>query len=234
MSGIKKISLSQNISDVLRTRILSGEIAKGEHLTETALADELGVSRGPVREALSALEAEGLIVKLPNGRSEVAGFGMKDIQSYYKLRYLIESEAIKEVLDKPDGEEFNELTDRLTDILEESRQYMTVDDTNFTQLDNEFHLTILKDTDQKVYIRIWMLLKNLNDSIMELNRKFIREEQLHDAEKTYSYHDRILKGLKLRDLNYTLQQLDAHFENGARTYSSIIDRVSKQHKSMAE
>lgn len=77
----------------LRARILEGELAPGSRLHQAELSAELGVSRTPLREALSRLAAEGLVEALPQRGARVAGIGVSDMEEAYRARLVIEPAA---------------------------------------------------------------------------------------------------------------------------------------------
>ena len=79
--------------DELRRSILQGDRAPGDVLAETEIATRLGVSRGPVREALAVLEREGLVVSPPNRRARVVELGLRDIEEIYSMRGSLEALA---------------------------------------------------------------------------------------------------------------------------------------------
>ena len=85
--------LRQDILFGLRSGILSGEIPAGTRLLEIPLATELGVSRGPVREALRQLEQEGLVEFFPHRGAVVVGVGESEIETIYAIRALLEERA---------------------------------------------------------------------------------------------------------------------------------------------
>jgi DNA-binding GntR family transcriptional regulator len=82
--------LSRTVADWLAERIISGEEAPGARLTETALAEEAGVSRSPVREALRILQSEGLVEIVPRYGAQVAYIGIADVEELYACRMLLE------------------------------------------------------------------------------------------------------------------------------------------------
>lgn len=79
--------------DALRARLLAGQLAPGSWLRESALAEELGVSRTPVREAFRTLAAEGLVVLVPRRGARVVVWSAEDVDETYRLRALLEGEA---------------------------------------------------------------------------------------------------------------------------------------------
>jgi DNA-binding GntR family transcriptional regulator len=98
MSGktdLLKRSLHDQVADILRRRIVSGEIAKGSRLTEMALASEFGLSRGPVRAALQQLANEQLVRQKPYSRWEVRRLTQEDVWELNTLRSALEALAAK-------------------------------------------------------------------------------------------------------------------------------------------
>jgi DNA-binding GntR family transcriptional regulator len=90
-----KRSLSDEVVERLRTAIICGQLAPDEPLREASLAESLGVSRGPVREALRRLEREGLVITRPNGRTSVARLSRQDLDEVFSLRTALEQLAIE-------------------------------------------------------------------------------------------------------------------------------------------
>lgn len=87
--------LWQEVVSPLRRAILSGSIAPGERLVEADLAEQMGVSRGPVREALEQLEREGLVETTPTGRTVVRGISEQDVLDLLTLRQMLEAAALR-------------------------------------------------------------------------------------------------------------------------------------------
>lgn len=88
-------SIPVEIAQSLRQRILAGEFRQGEQLRQDALAQHYGVSRIPVREALSRLEAEGLITLEPHRGAVVSGLAPEEIGELFEMRALLEAELIR-------------------------------------------------------------------------------------------------------------------------------------------
>lgn len=88
-------SLTAEAASVIRREILSGRLKAGEHLVETRLAANLGISRGPVREALKMLVAEGLLGEEPNRGVYVISLTEDDVSEIYDLRAGLETRAVR-------------------------------------------------------------------------------------------------------------------------------------------
>lgn len=97
-------TLTTDTAQVLRDRILSGELAEGEPLRQEALAAELDVSRIPVREALRLLEAEGLIVFNPHRGAVVSSAPTEEVEELFELRALIESDLFRRAIPRVDSD----------------------------------------------------------------------------------------------------------------------------------
>jgi DNA-binding GntR family transcriptional regulator len=94
MAAFKKLERSTaaaQVLDALRERILSGDISGGEQLRQEKLADELGVSRVPVREALNQLEAEGLVRLVSHKGAVVTRLSLDELQEAYEIRARLET-----------------------------------------------------------------------------------------------------------------------------------------------
>src|SRR5579871_5727187 len=104
-----KRSLAEDIVDRLREAIYSGQLAPNERLREEVLASFLGLSRGPVREALAQLEREGLVIRQPNRGATVARLSIEDLEEVYSLRLALEQLAIQEAISKGEPSYFDEM-----------------------------------------------------------------------------------------------------------------------------
>ena len=89
--ALNRETTSQQVAEVLRRRILSGELAEGQGVRQEAIAQELGVSRLPVREALVLLEMQGLVTNVKYKGAVVASLSSDEIEEIYALRGLLES-----------------------------------------------------------------------------------------------------------------------------------------------
>ncbi|WP_329387544.1 GntR family transcriptional regulator [Streptomyces sp. NBC_01716] len=125
---------SQRVADTLRKRILSGALTPGTRIMQEEVAESLGSSRLPVREALRILAAEGLVVIKPNSGAWVSKMDLAECQATYKLRERVEPLALTESLPNLTSEDFA----RLDEIQSEIESNQDVD--HFLALDAELHL----------------------------------------------------------------------------------------------
>lgn len=100
LKKIEKIQTKDRIADILRNEILAGSIEDGEELTQEGLAESLGVSRMPVREALQILEQEGLLLRLPNRHMRVIGMGAEELKETLQLAAAVEIQVLRILKDR--------------------------------------------------------------------------------------------------------------------------------------
>jgi DNA-binding GntR family transcriptional regulator len=104
---IQRRTLTGMTLDALRERILHGDYPEGEPLRQDAIADELGVSRIPVREALRQLEAEGLVTFSPHRGAVVSTMSLQEIAELFELRAEIESDLLRRAIPNMKNEDHN-------------------------------------------------------------------------------------------------------------------------------
>ena len=115
------LPLRDVVFNTLRRAILRGELKPGERLMEIQLANKLGVSRTPIREAIRKLELEGLVLMMPRKGAEVAEITEKNLRDVLEVRCALEELAVQLACDRIDKEKIKELhaaSARFKDILE--------------------------------------------------------------------------------------------------------------------
>lgn len=128
--------LREVVFETLREAIIQGDLSPGERLMEVQVAEELGVSRTPVREAIRKLELEGLVVMVPRKGAYVADISLRDLSDVFEVRRALEGLAAELAADRATDEEIEELERtlvKISDAIENNR----VEDT--VELDTQFH-----------------------------------------------------------------------------------------------
>lgn len=143
---------SDSAASLLRTEILNGTSAPGALLAESAVARRLGVSRVPVREALFALEREGLVEFSPTGRAFVKELTPQDFEELYVLRLALEPLASRLAVPFLKAD-----VSKLEKNLEATRRARSVQEV--TQLDLEFHQLILEASGNARLMKLWCSLR---------------------------------------------------------------------------
>lgn len=159
-----KQSLTAKVYAHIRDDIIEGRYQNGDFLVETKLAEELDVSRTPIREALKQLELEDLVVSMPNRGMMVQGMTSHDIDDIFTIRHLIEGQAAYWAAERIDQQSLA----RLTEIIELMEMYTRKNDaTNLARLDTEFHDVIYSASDSRVLRHI---LAQLHQNTRQVRR----------------------------------------------------------------
>jgi DNA-binding GntR family transcriptional regulator len=184
------------ILERLRALILTGEYGPDERLIEEQLAERLGVSRTPVRQALTMLEAEGLVEITPNRGATVCSFSIEDVWDIYDLRAVLEGHAARRAAGRIEGREL----ERLRELAEEMEGLPGQFDDHeeeiraLVALNQEFHGTIVEASRNK-------RLEHLINRTVEIPLMFKTFFWYTPHERVISnhYHRQILKALEKGD-----------------------------------
>lgn len=145
-------NLSREVFEILRRRIASGQIAAGTRLFEVDVAESLGVSRGPLREALRQLEQEGFIQSFPRRGAIVVSIPEAELETFYELRADIEAAAFAIVCQNATEADF----DHLAGLVEDIHTAMRNQDVEGDALaDYTFHGTVVEMAGFTLLRRIW-------------------------------------------------------------------------------
>jgi len=199
----------------LRGQILSGNLAPGTTISEASIARELGNSRGPLREAVRRLTAEGFLRPAPNGGSAVVEFSRRDVSELYDLREALEVYAAGRTAERGLRQDQVEPLQRLVDEVLELRDELRASGKphlgaqamkRFVRVDLQFH-TLLVGAAANARI-----LKTVADTRVLLNI-FAMRRRGHDAEQLtqiHRYHSQILAAIAARDVAGAIRLLGEH------------------------
>lgn len=151
----RPMTAQEAVLQELRRAIVNHEIEPGQRIHQESLAQGLGVSRVPLREALRTLEAEGLAINKPNRGYYVAQLTVSELEEIYLLRRLLEDE-----MDRRAVENINEASiERLEALIEEMDEAAEAHDIRrFTALNKEFHFTIFERAQLPRFLRMTEVL----------------------------------------------------------------------------
>ncbi len=155
--GPPRTSLSEYVVQVLRDRLATGLLAPGEHLRETELAEELDVSRGPIREALAMLEAEGAIEIRRHRGAFVSVLTTEDVDEVHTLREAIEVLAAERAATRMTAEHIAEL-DRILAAMKVTSG--SVEPQEAVRLDLSFHDVMYEAADHERLRRVWRSIRS--------------------------------------------------------------------------
>jgi DNA-binding GntR family transcriptional regulator len=197
---------SGQIAASLREAIIGGTLPAGTPLVETKLAQQVAVSRGPVRSALHALEGEGLVRTRPNGRMVVEGFGPEDLTDLFRVRLLIESTAIRWA----GREEYDPAA--VLACFETMRAEGTSTPA-LVDLDIRFHQELVALSGSRFLKQSWMALAPVLHAVITLgNRELAERDPRQNFERIIVSHEGIVRPLVARDVDGVVAKLTEQFE----------------------
>jgi len=153
---LQKQTFGVRIADELRKAIFAGELAPGSALIETALAEQFGVSRGPLREAIRQLIDEGLLVQTPFSGTRVTELSEAAIREIYSLRTTLEIFAFKLVWERRDARFRAELLQRQQALL---TAIDTGDEIECMRREMHLHSLVYEATGHRLLLEIWSGLR---------------------------------------------------------------------------
>lgn len=209
------IPLRDVVFNTLRQAIIKGELKPGERLLEIQLAEQLGVSRTPVREAIRKLELEGLVVMMPRRGATVSGITKKHLQDVLEIRWALEDLAMRLACERMTQAQLTALKEQ-GGILEMKKD--SDDAFELSDIDAKFHELIYQATNNPRLIQMlanlreqmyryrleYMKAKSKREKLLEEHRNIIHAIEMHDAEAGHkaitehisSQEEEILKTLR--------------------------------------
>jgi DNA-binding GntR family transcriptional regulator len=179
-SKLKRLGSAQRAYDLIRASIIQGRYGPGQRMIEERIADEFGLSRTPVREALRMLEAEGLIISERNRGAIVRPLSSKDVYDLYELRARLESLAAERAAQRCTPEDLADLDRAIAEFDEAIPLDSSADEERLEALNNansHFHGTLLRMADHS---RLSQLLSKTVDIplVFQSFRSFDRDERV--------------------------------------------------------
>ena len=201
--------LRELVFENIRQAIVKGIFAPGERLMEIQLADDLGVSRTPVREAIRKLELEGFVVMIPRRGTYVANLSIKDINDVYEIRISLDVLAAGLAAERIEPEELEELNRLLLEISEAAR---TGPMDKIVRLDTAFHDVLYKASRND---RLRNIINNLREQITGIRGTSMRYPgRLAD---TLEEHRALVDSIAARDSERAQAAARIHLENAEHT-----------------
>ena len=201
-------ALTERVCESLRSSTTSGPLAPGQRLVEARLAERLGVSRAPVREAIRVLEREGLVRSLPRRGVIVSVLNIDDVREIYGLRSAVESWAGREACRKSTPDDLDEL-DRIVRAMKESSD--SGEAGRLSALDVEFHRTICEIAGNQRLIDVWL---GMLGQIRLLSRQ-VATTLYTDLSQIPSRHQAVLVALQARDADAVEVCIREHIDSVA-------------------
>ncbi|MCT4545160.1 MAG: GntR family transcriptional regulator [Vallitalea sp.] len=213
------LPLRDVVFNSLREAILKGELVAGERLMEKQLAERMGVSRTPIREAIRKLELEGLVVMVPRKGAEVARITHKDVKDVLEVRAALEELAVKIACEKMSEESLINLKETSEEFANACK-VKNIDDV--IKKDVEFHDIIFSSTKNDKLIQI---INNLREQIYRYRVEYIRK--LADYDMLVKEHALIVQSIEDRDVEEARKITLQHIVNQEIAVIEIFDKRNK-------
>ena len=212
------LPLRDVVFNTLRQAILKGELEPGERLMEIQLAERLGVSRTPIREAIRKLELEGLVLMVPRKGAEVASISEKSLREVLEVRRSLEELAIELACQKITQEQIQEL-EAAEAVFAEAVQ--KGDPMTIAESDESYHDVIYQATGNG---RLVQILNNLREQMYRYRLEYIK-----DADKRQILvveHEHIIRAVKSHNIAEAKRAKREHIDNQQLTVSRNIKERS--------
>ena len=199
------LPLRDVVFHTLREAILRGELKPGERLMEIALAEKLGVSRTPIREAIRKLELEGLVIMIPRRGAQVAKITEKELTDVLEVRIGLENMVIEKVCSQMTAEQL----DRVEEAEREFEKAMREGDLkNLAEADENFHKMIYDACDNR---RLLQILSNLRAQLYRYRIEYLKDEDTRNL--LVEEHRAIYHAIRNQDTEAAKKYAFAHVEN---------------------
>lgn len=206
-------SVVEQVYDKLKQMSVGYDFKPGERLNEGVLASALGVSRTPLREALTRLTTEGLLRFSPGKGFFCRDLDVQEVFSLYEMRKIVETEALRLSLERAREEDIDALIAFLDSTGPEPGERSVEE---LVRLDETFHESLMAMSGNTEMLRV---LKNINARI-----RFVRWIDMERCDRTHSQseHRNILLGLKARDAQQCIPILSKHINRRYDEISSAL------------
>ncbi|MEY5030021.1 MAG: putative HTH-type transcriptional regulator YdfH [Pseudomonadota bacterium] len=202
-------ALYEEVAELMRQKIFTRELEPGSWIDELKLAEQLGISRTPMREALKVLAAEGLVTMKVRRGAYVTEVSDKDLRDVYHLLALLESDAAGVVAKDASDEQLQALQD-----LHQQLCAAADDRERFFELNEQFHVQLLSAADNRWRQQMVTDLRK----VMKLNRHHSLFKTGR-VQESLQEHQALMDALLARDSRLSAQRMQEHFANGLEAAS---------------
>jgi DNA-binding GntR family transcriptional regulator len=210
---VKPRTVKEETAKRLRDAIISGRLKPGQHLKETAIAEQLSVSRSPIREAFHELEQEGLVTSTPNVGTFVRRFDEADVRDIFSLRTALERLACEIIIEKNllMPEDFEQL-ERYADEQQEAIEARDFEQS--VELDLAFHQFICHKSGHERLEKMW---QSLRSQMRVLFNICLNSSPDHISHTASTDHAALVEALRQRDI-----------ERCSEIYKEVHARVAEE------
>ena len=199
------LPLRDVVFQTMRQAILKGELQPGERLMEIKLAERLGVSRTPIREAIRKLELEGLVVMIPRKGAAVANITEKDTKDVLEVRRTLEMFAVEVACDRITSEQLEHLKKAAKEF-EAAKGSMDL--IRIAETDMKFHEIIYEATHNE---RLVQMLNNLRENMYRYRIEYLKDLNYYDS--LVREHQEILDAVETGEKSRARVCMRDHIDN---------------------
>lgn len=199
------LPLRDVVFNALREAILKGDLKPGERLMEKQLAEKMGVSRTPIREAIRKLELEGLVVMVPRKGAQVAEITEKDVKDVLEVRAALDELAVKLACAKITDADVQALKEAIVEFDEAKAEG---DLEKLVDVDIRFHDIIFKSTDNE---KLEHIVNNLREQMFRYRLAYLSDESYHEV--ITDEHKDIAEALVKKDVEKACRIANQHIQN---------------------
>ncbi len=216
------LPLRDVVFNTLRQAILTGELKPGERLMEIHLANKLGVSRTPIREAIRKLELEGLVTMIPRRGAEVAQITEKSMSDVLEVRRSMDAFCVELACDRISSEELEKL-EKACNAFAEAVE--TKDIRKIAQEDVALHDIIVRATGN---LRLVQLINNLSEQMYRYRFEYLKDISRHQS--LIVEHRMIYEGIKEKNKDVACQAAKLHIDNQKQAIINQIRLEKEKHQ----
>ena len=219
------LPLRDVVFNTLRQAILTGDLKPGERLMEIHLADQLGVSRTPIREAIRKLELEGLVTMIPRRGAEVAQITEKSMNDVLEVRRAVDALCVELACERITKEELEALEAACEEFAKEAKKPREEKDVKLlAQKDVALHDIIVQATGNQ---RLIQLVNNLSEQMYRYRFEYLKDFSQH--EKLVQEHGVIYESIVKKDRETACEAARVHIDNQKKAIIRQI-RLEKEKK----
>ncbi len=200
----------------LRRQILRGDLKPGERLMEIALAQKLGVSRTPIREAIRKLENEGLVTIAPRRGAQVAKITLQELNDVLEVREALEILAIRKACELVTEEDLIRIRDAQEAFVKLTQNPET-DINTLGDADEHFHDMIYETTRNR---RLMQMIDNLREQMYRFRIELLKKQSVR--EKLVGEHNEMIAALEAHDEQRCMDTVQIHINNQRSTITESI------------
>lgn len=208
------LPLRDVVFNTLRNAILRGDLKPGERLMEMHLANKLGVSRTPIREAIRMLEQEGLAVTIPRKGAQVAKMTEKDLQDVLEIRDALDELAVSMAAERMTPEQLLELKDSMKDFEIATR---SGDVRRIVEADEAFHNVIYCMANNP---KLENIVNNMRVQTYRYRYEYVKGNSTYH--QLVEEHAKIIDGFEKKDTDYVKEIMHQHLENQIEAVRVVI------------